>query len=965
MTGFANVLRNTFRPILAGSDPARALYDSRRMLIEHIFNTALAQDPSLLTLTPTAINRVLMTILPTNLEFVYYPPSEHGLTKNQWETYMLLQTLFSTDFSTQLGRDQQRYLIESIVTRFRDPARAAAFLRNHLVALSLTGPTYIRLKEGPKSGLSIYPVRTEGVRVTGVLAADPIFRFSENDSILSLEMKARGENIEPDLDHPQARNLQTAPAPSQMPEQPFRPVVNIGTITGSLNMSEPVPRFISRVAEREQDYLTFRYIYNRKTRISSVLDIRLQEHAAAIDPTKRVLTPGAVTRSLIIYGLLDRPYVHVPTSRSGLTAYQYATYLNVHSIFKTRFSEYSHISRRVLFNAIVEGFEFRAQALAFFWLLHANYPDLFDIRSNGSGIRIYYSADVKTLGDWLYEFTEEERDLSLEMIRTMPIDPASELRVHPPRGALPDNGRPWISVEPLRIVRGPGAPPSSYLTTVWPPKAWEEALLNGISSEPFQQASDADKATVLHYMRDQTSLPLSLFNELLYRIWPQSGLPVPQIQTDRTQLVYVQHWDGPYQLNPIALRSVYDPTFPRPSTVRVTPGLRFSGVQDMLDSLQVLIDEEAGAYAGDDRIVVPLRQLRDDMVLTMDQIWPTMGDMPTNDIGLALAEWRLRALEILKARKALGRRCRNAADPFTLEGADEIPENEFIRMRTGYCWNINSLLDYVQETTNGDNDASRLENYGSPHLWHDNDELQRVTDHEAARARDFQRWLESAMTERISQDTLDMMYVTAQVQISRGPAWAYLVERNLDPWYYQQFMKYTGGDFYRLPAVPELLIGGQNGRIATAPEVERYRAIGITGFVQSIMRDEAQSPQRRTEQQIRQEIADGDLKVAGFWEQHLPADVIPLRNNLHEMIRVQLKRVILNDFWAYYSKLSQTEKDALERARKGFYEQLNSCYQGTQCVYIWARILFQAVYKVAALKGLTHYQQFDTAEPGF
>jgi hypothetical protein len=963
---FAVDLRTRITPILTGPDPARGFAENSAMLIELIWNLARMQDRDRQTLTPAVINTVLRTILPADIEFTYYPPSELGLSQNQWQAYTLLQNLFGRRF-LGFNWEQQRTLLESIVRRFSNPARAATFLRKYV---EWGGSSYISLVEMlGDPNLYVYPVETQGFRPrAGDEQEDPIYTFTGTAGAESAAMVDRGEIVEPDRDNPiSISTVQTQPG-LQLPQpqapdlKTFVPVVDMGTLTGDFDVNEPTFRFRTRIVGRKNYYIPDRDIYNPSR--SEIVANRIRTEANRIDPTGRVLTPGVITHSLLQGCILDRPYVHM-ASGDGLTAGQNFTYDTMTMLPLQSFWQRPSDYQREVFTLIIEGFEFRAQALAFFWLLRANYPELFDILSDGSSIRIY-STRATTRDPWLAEFSEEERDQSLLMLSSMPIDPAPEQRVHPPRPPLPESGRPWVNVPSLTIIHSNKPQPANYLKSIWPAKAWEQALLNGISSEPFQQATDSEKAAVLHYMREQTSLPLSLFNELLYRIWPHGGLPVPQIQADKTQLTYVQHWEGPYELNPLNLRNYYDQSATTPATVNVGRGnpapWRLGRLRNYIDSL---FDAELRDHPRDDRISKPLRQLSVLMSTYINDIWPSQGDVPTQDFATVVTGWRERALEILRQRKALGRRCRNAADPFTLEEADEIPENEFIRMQTGYCWNINSLLDYVQETTNGDNDATQLENYGSPHLWHNDAELQRIADHEAAQARDFRNWLENAMIGSISQNTLDMMYVTAQVQISRGPAWSFLVQRNLDPWYYQQFMKYTGGDFYRLQNVPELLIGGQNGRPATRDEIERYRAIGIDAVIRNIVEAERNSKDARTEKQVRRAFRDGDITVEGFWQQQLPPDVIPLRQNLHEMIRVQLKRTILNDFWAYYNKLSQAEKDALERAKKNFFRDLNSCYKGTNCVYIWARVLFQTIRKVAPLKGLTHYEEFDTAEPGF
>ena len=122
-------------------------------------------------------------------------------------------------------------------------------------------------------------------------------------------------------------------------------------------------------------------------------------------------------------------------------------------------------------------------------------------------------------------------------------------------------------------------------------------------------------------------------------------------------------------------------------------------------------------------------------------------------------------------QEELGRRCRNEEDFFTFEDVDDISERDFIRLESGACWDIGSLIEHLKGVM-GENTSENLIDYPSGIIWEDEEELQRILTNPVSIEEGFTTWyhnrtlIESA--EIISEETLDMMYRAASILASTG-----------------------------------------------------------------------------------------------------------------------------------------------------------------------------------------------------
>ena len=179
--------------------------------------------------------------------------------------------------------------------------------------------------------------------------------------------------------------------------------------------------------------------------------------------------------------------------------------------------------------------------------------------------------------------------------------------------------------------------------------------------------------------------------------------------------------------------------------------------------------------------------------------------------SLPWRRWRSELIEIYRIKKRLGRRCRNDADFIYFTPIDEIPDTNYIRLSNGNCWDVESLLEYIR-SKNGENDASDLRTYGFPRIWETQADLDRIRNHPMSRELKFKEWYDNrgltVLAQNITQTTMDMLYQTSQILVSRGPTFVQEARLILGPELWAIFDQYTKGDYYELAKVPRYFYHG-------------------------------------------------------------------------------------------------------------------------------------------------------------
>jgi hypothetical protein len=171
-----------------------------------------------------------------------------------------------------------------------------------------------------------------------------------------------------------------------------------------------------------------------------------------------------------------------------------------------------------------------------------------------------------------------------------------------------------------------------------------------------------------------------------------------------------------------------------------------------------------------------------------------------------LRNWREVIQNLIDARKALGRRCVNDVDPWDMTPIVEIPDNEYIRLSNGMCWQIQSLMEYIRGV-NGENISKGLQGYASAKLWEDDADAKRILEHPLVVAdKDFRQYFMNVLyggnANKISNRTLEIMYRTASLFVSRGKPFDEAIQKALTPQQYAIFIKYARGSAYATKNIP-------------------------------------------------------------------------------------------------------------------------------------------------------------------
>ena len=136
---------------------------------------------------------------------------------------------------------------------------------------------------------------------------------------------------------------------------------------------------------------------------------------------------------------------------------------------------------------------------------------------------------------------------------------------------------------------------------------------------------------------------------------------------------------------------------------------------------------------------------------------------------------------IAQEQQLLGKRCLNSETPILQTPVDELTEDEFIRLDGGVCWENAELIEFIKDRK-GQNDLSNLRNYPSKSkkIWENEEEFNKILsipganqiEGAGANGEDFVTWLKYITTiglaNRVSNETLNMMYWAASLLSSRG-----------------------------------------------------------------------------------------------------------------------------------------------------------------------------------------------------
>ena len=320
----------------------------------------------------------------------------------------------------------------------------------------------------------------------------------------------------------------------------------------------------------------------------------------------------------------------------------------------------------------------------------------------------------------------------------------------------------------------------------------------------------------------------------------------------------------------------------------------------------------------------------------IDQLWRELGGGEEPNPLIKFKAWRLRVHsepissdiskrdlveyidisnrkidEIVKRQHTLGRRCVNKRDfgdagsIFEARDAksemDVVKPEDFIRLKNGVCWNINSLMQFI-EFQRGHNsiidiDTGRrvkgFENYPDAEtIWSDKNELERILDHPASIASNFRADLSALMNvnygnigDYVTIETLDLMEKTGRLLAGEGEIFIEELDKLLDA---KQRAAWKASKF--------------NIERVGNPETQREICFSIG---------------------------------------------------------VTLKSNALADWRAHWATLSQKTRDVFDTVKPNFTRDMNECLEGRLCVFVSTNILFNARNAIARLKKLPEIRRMS------
>ena len=227
---------------------------------------------------------------------------------------------------------------------------------------------------------------------------------------------------------------------------------------------------------------------------------------------------------------------------------------------------------------------------------------------------------------------------------------------------------------------------------------------------------------------------------------------------------------------------------------------------DLLGTIREAFNLEMSMFGERGMLYEPLRQLANEVVREKNMYEKTAERDVNTTIPIEvylemLNHWKREIKYLIDKQNNLGRRCKNSEDPISLVSIDSLDNSHYIRLESGECWEFDSLLDYIQNYTRGQNDASKLKNYSSNKIWQDQTELNRILKHPLAVKSGFSAWFNSRThsesANKVSEKTLRLMAWAASLLSSRGNDFRAALDKELDTKQREEMRK-AGGNIYNV-----------------------------------------------------------------------------------------------------------------------------------------------------------------------
>ena len=205
------------------------------------------------------------------------------------------------------------------------------------------------------------------------------------------------------------------------------------------------------------------------------------------------------------------------------------------------------------------------------------------------------------------------------------------------------------------------------------------------------------------------------------------------------------------------------------------------------DNLRTIRNKEVAKFGRNGLLIGDIHKLIEDVADYAEMIDDILHSgqylpLPVEVFDDMMDLWKIRLIEIIDNQEKLGKRCINKETPILGTPVDELTEGEYTRLSNEICWENEELMEYII-ARGGKNDASNLKTYPSKKIWENDGDFSLILAIPQGRKNGFSKWLKeitsTGLANRISDLTLDRMYVCSSVLTSKGRAFRDIARREL------------------------------------------------------------------------------------------------------------------------------------------------------------------------------------------
>lgn len=284
----------------------------------------------------------------------------------------------------------------------------------------------------------------------------------------------------------------------------------------------------------------------------------------------------------------------------------------------------------------------------------------------------------------------------------------------------------------------------------------------------------------------------------------------------------------------------------------------------------------------------------------------------TDDINPDLKEQDIQIMKQHGIKSERDLDCQNEKEYIDQENINMIPEEDFIHLSNGACWNIDNLITYIKTQSHGQNDAYAIKrvqpNYPSNKIWDNNNDYYKIIEHPKAIKEKLREFIlsrrVSEMASQISDRTMQMLYQTGSKLWSRGPPFEEALRETLNAEQLQEWNRLKIGlDTWELP--------------------EEIR-------------------------ESSEQVPDNILALPDDDERKRQAI---LHTELYTLINGVIKASAINEIHNYLSNTATNEeKQIIEKISPNLITSIQACYEGNYCMMMVGQAIIKVYNNLAQFK---------------